>query len=81
MYGASKTYNNALSRYLSNIPELFKKIDIISVAPGFVRSQLVRGDVFMTANTDNHARAVFNQLGYTARTYGHYYHDIEKTSR
>ena len=81
VYGASKTFNNALSMYFSEKPRLANKIDFLSIKPGYVRSQMVRGDVYFTAPTEGHARAVFNHLGHTSGTYGHYYHDIHKTIR
>jgi short-subunit dehydrogenase len=77
VYGASKAFNRILS--LGMTKEYPKEIDVLTVDPRSVKSNMNSGRYLFTVTADQHAKSVVDQLGWELETQGHYVHDFEDT--
>lgn len=75
LYGATKKFNDYLSKGLSIE---FPNLDILSVRPGGVESNLsqIKNDFFKATSPENCAKGVFNDLGYEIETHGFWWHEV-----
>merc|ERR1719414_2666351 len=68
IYGASKAYGHIMS---SSIQEMYgDKLDVMTVIPRQVATEMNTANFMFTVQPEEHAKAVFNQLGYETETYG-----------
>jgi len=74
IYAATKSYNFALSNAIrKSYPE---KIDVMTVTPASVKTQMNSGRYCMTVTAEAHGKAVIDQLGWQSVTWGHWMHAI-----
>lgn len=79
IYGASKAYGHILS---NSLHEMYSdKIDVLTVVPRQVETKMNPAGYMFTAQPAEHAKAVFDQLGYDTKTYGVFKHDLEAALR
>lgn len=79
LYGASKAYGHILS---SSLHEMYSdKIDVMTVIPRQTETKMNPAGFMFTAQPVDHAKAVFDQLGYETQTYGVLKHELEYNFR
>lgn len=79
IYGASKAYGHILS---SSLSEMYSdKIDVMTVIPRQTETKMNPAGFLFTAKPEDHAKAVFDQLGYEKQTYGVLMHELEYNFR
>lgn len=79
IYGATKAYGHILS---SSLNEMYAdKIDVMTVIPRQTETKMNPAGFMFTAQPDDHAKAVFDQLGYETQTYGVLMHELEYNFR
>jgi len=79
LYGATKSYNHILS---SGLEECYgDKIDVMTVIPRQTKTKMNPADYMFTATTEQHAKAIIDQLGWESKTYGPLMHDLEYNMR
>ena len=74
-YGATKAYNDILARSLSM--ELESKIDVVSLKPNYVSTDLTKmkvGGTVVSAKVE--VEATLRDVGYQKETAGHWKHDV-----
>jgi len=75
IYGATKAYGHILS---SSLHEMYAdKIDVMTVIPRQTETKMNPAGYLFTSQPRDHAKAVFDQLGYETRTYAVLKHDLE----
>jgi len=76
MYSSSKAYNDMFSRCLN--VEFKNRIDILSLRPGYVTSQMTyRKEVGLdTISPEDCAEGCLRDLGRKSYTFGHYKHEV-----
>ena len=72
MYCATKRYNLALSKCMQDAYS--DRIDILTVTPASVKTQMNPGTSAYTVQAPEHARAVFDHLGWHGQTWGSWWH-------
>jgi 17beta-estradiol 17-dehydrogenase / very-long-chain 3-oxoacyl-CoA reductase len=72
VYAATKAYNQVFS--ICTAKEYKDKIDVLTVMPRSVKTQMNSGKYMFTILPDAHAHAVVEGLGRENITWGHYYH-------
>jgi short-subunit dehydrogenase len=77
-YSACKAYNRWLSRALDIEYRNNKLVDldVLTVHPASVKSQMNSGRYTCTITRDQHAWAVINSLGWDSETHGHWNHGL-----
>ena len=75
IYCATKSYNWVLSECMRNAYS--EQMDVLTVAPSFVKSQMNPGHCLFTISANRHAAACINQLGWAGVTYGSVVHALE----
>ena len=79
LYGATKSYNHILS---SGLEECYgDKIDVMTVIPRQTKTKMNPADYMFTATTEQHAKAIIDQLCWESKTYGPLMHDLEYNMR
>jgi len=79
IYGATKAYGHILS---SSLNEMYSdKIDVMTVIPRQTETKMNPAGFMFTAQPEDHAKAVFDQLGYETQTYGVLMHELEYNFR
>lgn len=79
IYGATKAYGHILS---SSLNEMYAgKIDVMTVIPRQTETKMNPAGFMFTAKPEDHAKAVFDQLGYETQTYGVLMHELEYNFR
>ena len=74
VYSATKAYNLALSTAMRD--QFKDKLDILTVTPASVKTQMNSGRYCFSVTAEAHASTVISQLGRTDKTYGHVYHAL-----
>ena len=72
MYCATKRYNLALSKCMQDAYS--DRIDVLTVTPASVKTQMNPGTGPFTVQPTEHARAVFDHLGWFGETKGSKWH-------
>jgi len=79
LYGATKAYGHILS---SSLNEMYSdKIDVMTVIPRQTETKMNPAGFMFTAQPEDHAKAVFDQLGHETQTYAVMMHDLEYNLR
>jgi len=79
IYGATKAYTHILS---SSLQEMYgSKLDVMTVIPRQTETKMNPAGYMFTIQPSTHAKAVFDQLGYDATTYGAMTHCLEYNLR
>merc|ERR1719204_1062610 len=79
IYGATKAYGHILS---SSLNEMYSdKIDVMTVIPRQTETKMNPAGFMFTAQPEDHAKAVFDQLGYETQTYSVLMHELEYAFR
>lgn len=79
IYGASKAYGHIMS---SSIQEMYgDKLDVMTVIPRQVATEMNTANFMFTVQPEEHAKAIFDQLGYETETYGPFVHCLEANLR
>jgi len=73
VYGAAKAYNLSLGRAMNALYSS-KGIDVLTVHPGPVNTQMYRGTGPGRIQSPEFASSVINQLGWQTETYGNWWH-------
>jgi short-subunit dehydrogenase len=77
-YAATKAYNDVFARSLqveySQSQEV--DLDVLTVYPGNVKSQMNSGRYTFTTSAENHARSVVNSIGWETTTQGDLLHGV-----
>ena len=75
MYCATKRYNYALSACMQDAYS--SKLDVMTVTPASVITNMNPGNSDYTIKADEHAKAIVDQLGWQQLTWGHYKHALQ----
>ena len=75
IYCASKSYNWVLSECMRNAYS--EQMDVLTVTPNSVRSQMNSGRYLFSISANRHASASVNQLGWAGVTYGSVVHALQ----
>jgi 17beta-estradiol 17-dehydrogenase / very-long-chain 3-oxoacyl-CoA reductase len=73
IYAATKSYNEVISEITQKLLK-DKNIDVMTILPGPVLSQMTRYKAPLVITPEIHAKGVLDALGHDKLTFGHYYH-------
>lgn len=79
IYGATKAYTHILSSSLREVHS--KHIDVLTAVPRQTETEMNPAGYMFTVQPAQHAKAVVDQLGYEAETYGPLVHCLEYNLR
>ena len=76
MYCSTKRYNLALSRCMQDA--YADKIDVLTVTPASVKTQMNPGNGAFTVQASEHGKAVIDHLGWHQQTWGSWWHAYQR---
>ena len=75
IYAATKAYNMTFSKVM--LKEYKDKIDVLTITPRNVKTQMNSGVYLFSIQPEEHAKAVVEAVGRDEQTWGHYLHGMQ----